>query len=89
MREKINVRPGPPRAKTPLDPGVFIHVFPGGPDRGIRNRGHLEMLFLGIAQGTGEQIGQPSLPSVLPQVERQDLDGGSSQAIQTNGRKHA
>ena len=46
------------------------------------------MLFLGVAQSTAEQIGQPSLPVILPEVLRQDLDGGGSQAVEPNGPYH-
>src|SRR5689334_1700806 len=47
------------------------------------------MLFRGIAECAANEVAEPALPVVLPQIQRQSFGGGSAQAIQGDRGKHS
>ena len=47
------------------------------------------MLLLRVSDSSGDELGEPPLPLLLPPIERQNFRDGRSQAVETDRGKHA
>lgn len=47
------------------------------------------MLFLGIANGAGDEVEEVPLPEIGPAVEREQIDGSGAETVGADGSEHA
>lgn len=88
LRNEVKVRTRAPRSDAPFQAGAFIGAFPGGA-RGRIGTGHeADVLFLGIANGSGNEIEQMALPEVGPTVDGEQIHRGGAKTVGANGREH-
>lgn len=89
LRNEVKVRARAPRSDAPIQAGAFIGAFPGGAHGRIGTGHEADVLFLRIANGSGNEIEQVALPEIGPAVEGEQVNRGSAETVRADRREHA